>query len=148
MKPWLYAFFLFSAASITGAEEKTGSDLKKLQGIWYPESAHLAGQPLDAAVLEMTKLILRYTNYVMVVNNDTGDQGVFKIGEDKSPKQMELIGTAGPNKGKSFPCIYKFEGDKLLICYGLDAATRPKDFKSRAGTLDCLITYRKRKHKE
>ena len=32
---------------------------------------------------------------------------------DTSPKAMEVTGTDGPNKGKTFPAIYELKGDTL-----------------------------------
>jgi uncharacterized protein (TIGR03067 family) len=56
---------------------------------------------------------------------------------------MEITGTAGPNKGKTFSAIYELQGDTLKICYDLTGKARPTEFKSKAGTQLFLATYKK-----
>jgi uncharacterized protein (TIGR03067 family) len=62
---------------------------------------------------------------------------------DASPKAMEVTGTAGPNKGKTFPAIYELIGDTLTVCYDLSGKARPSEFKSKAGTHLFLATYKR-----
>jgi uncharacterized protein (TIGR03067 family) len=59
---------------------------------------------------------------------------------------MDIIGSEGPNKGKSILAIYELESDKLKICYDLTGKTRPKRFKTEAGTRQLLVTYQREKN--
>jgi uncharacterized protein (TIGR03067 family) len=56
-----------------------------------------------------------------------------------------VIGTEGPNQGKTFPAIYELNGDTLRICYDLSGAKRPAEFKTIAGTKLYLVTYSRSK---
>jgi uncharacterized protein (TIGR03067 family) len=58
---------------------------------------------------------------------------------------LDIIGTDGPNKGKTFLAIYERDGDTLRICYDLSGKNRPKDFKSPEGTQHFLVTYKREK---
>jgi len=59
---------------------------------------------------------------------------------------MEVIGGEGPNKGKTFPCIYELDGKSLRICHDLSGRKRPTEFKTRKDTELYLITYQREKH--
>jgi uncharacterized protein (TIGR03067 family) len=58
---------------------------------------------------------------------------------------MTIVGTKGPNTGKTFPCIYDIKGDTFRICYDLSGAKRPTEFKTAAGTKLYLVTYNRKK---
>ena len=57
---------------------------------------------------------------------------------------MDVIGTDGPNKGKTFLAIYELEGDMLRICYDLAGKTRPTAFATEQGTKLFLVRYRRK----
>jgi uncharacterized protein (TIGR03067 family) len=60
------------------------------------------------------------------------------------PKGITVVGTEGPNNGKTFPAIYELDGNTLRICYDLSGAKRPTEFKSVAGTKLYLVTYKRK----
>ena len=73
------------------------------------------------------------------------DRGTYTIDSSSKPKGMTIMGTEGPNQGKTFPAIYELSGDTLRICYDLSGAKRPTEFKSVAGTKLYLVTYHRKK---
>ena len=46
----------------------------------------------------------------------------------------------GPNAGRTIPCLFKFSGAALSICYGL-GGTRPANFASADGSQIYLANY-------
>jgi uncharacterized protein (TIGR03067 family) len=58
---------------------------------------------------------------------------------------MDVKGTKGPNKGKTFPAIYEVKGDTLRVCYDLDGKERPREFKTEKGKKYFLVTYERDK---
>lgn len=56
---------------------------------------------------------------------------------------MTIVGTEGPNIGKTIPAIYEFNGDTLRICYDLSGQRRPAEFQSITGTRLYLVTHRR-----
>jgi uncharacterized protein (TIGR03067 family) len=58
---------------------------------------------------------------------------------------LTITGTDGPNKGKTFPCIYELDGDTLRVCYDLSGVKAPADFSTAAGTQLYLVTYTRKK---
>ena len=76
---------------------------------------------------------------------DKPDRGTYMLDSATKPKSMNVIGTEGPNKGKTFPAIYELNGDTLRICYDLSGVKRPTEFKTSAGTKLYLVTYTRKK---
>jgi uncharacterized protein (TIGR03067 family) len=56
---------------------------------------------------------------------------------------MDILGTEGPNKGKTFLAIYELTGDSLKICYDLEGKTRPTEFRTNPGTQLFLVLYKR-----
>ena len=73
------------------------------------------------------------------------DEGTLKLKPKAKPKEMDIIGTDGPNKGKTFLAIYERDGDTLRICYDLGGESRPTEFKTKEGTKQFLVTYKREK---
>jgi uncharacterized protein (TIGR03067 family) len=118
-------------------------DWKKIEGTWIPVTAELNGQKMSEAFLKDTKLVLtggHYTN-----QNDHGDYKLISAEKPEAPKAMDVIGTDGPNKGKTFLAIYELSGDTLRICYDLAGKTRPSEFATKAGTRQFLVSYKREK---
>lgn len=116
-------------------------DGKMLEGTWVIVEAELGGQKLPDESVKGTKLVLTADKY-----RYQNDQGDYKLYPAEEIKAMDIIGSEGPNKGKSILAIYELESDKLKICYDLTGKTRPKRFKTEAGTRQFLVTYQREKN--
>jgi len=116
-----------------------------LDGTWLPEKAELAGKPWPEEIRKITKLKIDGENYLVTVG-DSPDKGTLKINADANPKQIDVTGVEGPNKGRTFLAIYEQpDGDTLRICYDLSGQGRPTEFKTAAGTKLFLVTYKREK---
>jgi uncharacterized protein (TIGR03067 family) len=115
-------------------------DAKAIQGDWKPVKAELAGQPMPDEVLKTISLKIGDGTYEVHVGS-MPDKGTVAVDSSTTPKSMTITGTEGPNKGKTFPCIYELKGDTLRICYDLSGTKRPTEFKSLAATQLYLVTY-------
>ena len=115
-----------------------------MDGTWKPVSAELAGKPWPQQVLDSMKLILKDDNYTVQVG-DNKDEGTVKQDPSKSPKAMDITGTNGPNKGKTFLVIYELKGEELRVCYDLSGKSRPTEFATKPNTHLFLVTYRRTK---
>ena len=67
----------------------------------------------------------------------------IKADAGKSPGTIEISPTDGPEKGKTFPGIYKADGDELVIAFS-EKGERPTDFKAEGET----VLMRLKKDKE
>lgn len=115
-------------------------DSKMIEGSWVIVEAELGGQKLPDEGIKGIKLILQEGRYRL-----QNDQGEYKLNPAEKIKAMDIVGREGPNEGKSFLAIYELKGDRLRICYDLAGKTRPKEFKTEAGTQQFLVTYRREK---
>ena len=136
------AMILFTAGAWS---QDAAGERKLIQGTWLPTAAELSENPLDEATLKTMKLVVEGDKYNITVGNSPFDKGIIRIDPAAKPKIMDIIGTDGPNKGKTFLAIYELNGDTLRICYDLTGKVRPTEFKTRKGELLFLATYKRAK---
>jgi uncharacterized protein (TIGR03067 family) len=131
---------VLALCSASRADDKPAA--KALEGTWQLVESTVGGKSLPPAKITLTLADGKY-----VVTAENKDEGTVKYFPDTSPKAMEVTGTAGPNKGKSFPAIYELKGDTLTICYDLSGKARPSEFKSKPATALFLATYKRQSSK-
>lgn len=142
----LRSFILFSLMlSFTPvAKSADVKDNDTNQGTWVPASAELAGMMFPDEIRKSIKLVIKGDKYTATVGKMI-DQGTVKLNPSAKPKEMDITGTEGPNKGKTFLAIYERDGDTLRVCYDLGGKERPKEFKTKEGTQLFLVTYKRDK---
>jgi uncharacterized protein (TIGR03067 family) len=129
---------VFSCWSAARSDDATDD---ALDGIWLPAAAELAGKPFPEKILKTIRLELRGNRYTVTVGTQL-DRGTCKRDPAASPKALDINGTDGPNKGKTFLCIYERSGDTLRVCYDLSGQSRPTEFKTTEGTQLYLVEYK------
>jgi uncharacterized protein (TIGR03067 family) len=141
-----FALIWFCVSPLASGNEATQAkdDAKKIQGTWKPVTAELAGDSLPDEFVKGMKLVLTDGKYV-VTTGEGKDEGTVKLDVAKKPRAMEIMGTKGPNKGKTFLAIYELKDNTLRICYDLSGKAYPKQFKTRANTLLFLVEYKRQK---
>jgi uncharacterized protein (TIGR03067 family) len=115
------------------------ADLKGIQGTWKASSGQIGKSLLPKSLVDKMVLIIKGNTY----NYNEGhgpDIGALKEVGHKAPLGMDIIGTKGPNKGRSYPTIYKLDGSDLVIFYGLDGH-RPKSFDEKGNLKTLYMTY-------
>jgi uncharacterized protein (TIGR03067 family) len=130
--------FSLAARSADAKEEDA------LQGTWLPSAAELGGKAFPDEVRKSIKLVVKDDTYTVTVGKDT-DRGTARLNPAAKPKEMDITGTDGPNKGKTILAIYERDGDTLRVCYDLSGKGRPTEFKTREGTPLFLVTYKREK---
>ena len=130
----------FSSAAMRGDDKDSDS----LQGTWLPSTAELGGKMFPDEVRKTIKLVVKEDKYTVTVGKQV-DQGTVKLNPKAKPKELDLTGTDGPNKGKTFLAIYERDGDTLRVCYDLSGKNRPTEFKTKEGTQLFLVTYKREK---
>ena len=115
-----------------------------IQGTWLPTTAEMAGKPFPDEIRKSIKLEIKDGKYTVTVGKET-DKGTAKLNPSAKPKAMDITGTEGPNKGKTFLAIYELDGDTLKICYDLSGKARPTEFKTTADNQLFLATYKREK---
>jgi len=113
-----------------------------IRGKWKIGEAMLGGKSLPAETFEHMVLELDENSY-QLIEEKVIDSGIIDPVLESSPMALVITGVFGPNKGKTFQCIYKFEGDDMIMCYNLGGDGFPDNFESREGTLLYLVRYRR-----
>jgi uncharacterized protein (TIGR03067 family) len=138
----LCALLLLAAPSIALGDDAKKEEAK-IDGTWLATSAELAGKKLPQKEGESITLTLKKGDYELVA--ESPDKGTVTYNDSADPKEMDIKGVEGPNKGKTFLAIYELSGDKLKICYDLTGKDRPTEFKTRPKSKLLLITYERKK---
>ena len=115
-----------------------------IEGIWLPATAELAGKMFPDEVRKTIKLVVKGDRYTVTVGKQV-DKGTVKLNPRAKPKELDITGTEGPNKGKTIRAIYERAGDTLRVCYDLSGKDRPAEFKTKEGTQLFLVTYKREK---
>jgi uncharacterized protein (TIGR03067 family) len=115
-----------------------------LPGIWEMVRAESGGEPSSDLLALRVELHLTAETYHVHFAGELADQGTYARAADTPHAALILLGTQGPNAGRSIPCIYQLVGDRLRVCYGMDG-TLPTAFASPTGSPHYLATYRRKK---
>jgi uncharacterized protein (TIGR03067 family) len=133
----------FSLAAC-GDEKDKNKDKDSIDGTWLMAEAELGGKEFPEEIRKSIKLVVKDGKYVSTAGEVT-DKGTVKLNAKAKPKEMDVVGTDGPNKGKTLLAIYERDGDTLRVCYDLSGKKRPKEFKTAEGTQLLLVTYKREK---
>ena len=114
----------FGLGGIVLADEKA---LKELAGTYRLVSAEKAGVPAPKDV-EKVKLTFKGDEMTIVLP-DGEKRAKIQVDSTKKPAHIDIMPDEGPEKGKTFPGIYKLDKGELTLAYS-EKGDRPKDFKS------------------
>ena len=142
MRTLLIAFTILASFAFAAGTE-TGKN-NPLAGTWIPETAEINGKPFPDEIRKSMKLVIGNDDTYTVTVGDKADKGTVKVNSTAKPKEIDIIGAEGPNKGKTLLAIYEHTGDTLRICYDLSGKARPTEFNSVGGT-HFLVTYKREK---
>ena len=142
----LKLFVAFTLPLSFALAARSGDALKgdAIEGTWLPETAELGGKMFPDEVRKTIKLVVKGDKYTVTVGEKV-DKGTVKLNPSAKPRELDITGTDGPNKGRTILAIYERNGDTLRICYHLGGKNRPTEFKSREGSKLFLVTYKREK---
>ncbi len=133
---------LFALGNILAQD--TAAELKKLDGTWTPIAGEVAGTKFPPAELKAISLTITGDKYTVTFGKVV-DQGTVKIDPAAKPRTMDIVGTEGPNKGKTMLAIYELDKDTLRVCYDLTGKSRPKEFATAKDQPYFLAVYERTK---
>jgi uncharacterized protein (TIGR03067 family) len=120
-------------------DDPASAEAKRLEGHWRGVALESDGRRATATELEAMKgggWVFKGSEVSFEDPNAPG-KSAYKLDPSKSPKEIDLIGTEGPQKGKTMEGIYKLEDGRLTICVRDLAAAekgRPTAFTTEAGS--------------
>jgi uncharacterized protein (TIGR03067 family) len=111
-------------------------DLDLMQGIWTRVSSEaggnkrLHGEPRPLLIIAGDEFTFGFDK-----NGKSLDPERVKVDQTQLPKAIDFTPTgesAGPLKGKTYPGIYKIEGDTLILCLSIEPGSkRPTKFATK-----------------
>ena len=122
--------------------EKAGGDSKALNGVWVPVSAVMGGKSYTTEECKSIHAVFHNGKYSVKVGDQT-DKGTYTVDGSKDPKQLTVVGTEGPNKGKTIPAIFELDKNTLKVCYDMSGKAPPEKFESKTDSKIFLVTYAK-----
>jgi len=115
------------AAAFTGvilAQEKAIKDLEGTYKVTYMEKV---GKVAPKELTDTLKVTIKGEEMVVKVGEDE-KKAKIKVDASKTPSTIDVSPSEGPEKGKTFPGIYKIEKGELTITF-TEKGDRPKEFK-------------------
>ena len=114
--------------------------MNPLEGIWQPLYAEIGGEEAPKMMLEKMEVELAGGQYTVRFGGEIYDYGNYTLDADG---HLTLLGTDGPNAGRTIPGLFKLAGDTLSICYGL-AGLRPANFSTGTDPQLYLVNYQRK----
>ncbi len=129
---------LMAASLLLAADAVSDSkaDQKKLQGTWKATSAKFNGK--DSSVDGDNALAAVFKDNVATLRASEAVKKAYakvqvKLDASTMPKCIDITVLGGTQKDTVFEGIYKFDGDKLVLCVKLLGKERPTKFESPEG---------------
>jgi uncharacterized protein (TIGR03067 family) len=119
-------------------------ELARFQGTWVRVAAEVDGKKQSADDLKNQTLAIKGDEYTVTIDGKPR-KGTIKVDPAKSPKQLDIIPSEGPNKGKTLPGIYELDGDTLRYCLATKGGDRPTEFASAPGSGHGLFVNKREK---
>ena len=133
---------------LSAAAQKEGADkqeLEKFQGKWVPVSASIDGKALEEEEMKDRSMVFKGEKRILMYKDKERGTASLKIDPGKSPAQIDTTNEDGPGKGATLKGIYKFDGDKLTLCFVLNSKDRPTEFASKPGSGTVLSVHKRAK---
>jgi len=118
-----------------GADD-TKADPEAQIGTWRMVAVVVDGK--DTPVSPATLMVVTREGWTVTINGNPYAKGTTKADRTTSPVQSEVSYLEGALAGKTLQQISRIDGDIMYACAG---ATRPGEFKSKAGSAHTLSVW-------
>jgi len=116
-------------------------DVQDVMGTWQALTGVLAGSNLPEQTVSSTKLTLSETEYVVDLAG-TLDRGTCTIEPHEDMIRIKIVGTDGPNEGKTYLAILERLGrDEIRIAYDLSGSSFPRSFEPTAASSSYVASF-------
>jgi len=136
---------IVTAALALGADappDAVKQELAKLQGTWQLVSAETDGEKAPEERVQQIRVVIAGSKHTVYFGADAVAKDVpFTLDPTKSPKATD---DTLPD-GQVVRGIYKLDGDILTSCVAQAGKDRPTEFKTKEGTDQILLSYKKAK---
>lgn len=124
---------LFGQLDYAFTEARMATDIDKLQGDWYVTALEIGGQAGGVPITGEQMIVVKSDRFESLGMGATY-KGTVKLGKEGGVTTIDLIFTAGPEKGNVNRGIYKLAGTKWTLLLNTRTGPRPKKFGVKLGT--------------
>jgi len=117
-------------------------ELARLQGVWSIVALEVDGATMAEGAFRGSQIVVKGSAFETVSMGATY-KGKLKVDSKKTPRTLDLMFEAGPEKGNRSLAIYELDGDTWRICLTVTAKTRPAAFATAPGSGLALETLRR-----
>lgn len=118
------------------------TDLDRLQGVWRLASIEVDGEVMPAGVPAEPTIAIsrdRFTSSGMGATYE----GTIEVDQTRTPRQVDLVFTAGHAAGTRNPGIYRLNGDTWTVCLATRGDKRPRTFATKPDSGLALETFQR-----
>jgi uncharacterized protein (TIGR03067 family) len=115
------------------------SDIEQVQGDWVAAELIENGEKASGDTLTSIKLKVKANQFTLQAP-DASYQGKFEVDEAVTPKLMDVT----LDDGTEVQAIYDLGIDTVKVCYAQPGSSRPRAFKSSAGSDHVLVVYKRK----
>lgn len=116
---------VLAAGSLGAAEPRLPDGQKGFQGTWAIVELERGGKKSDERITAGT-VVFEGDKYRIKSGAETVEAGTFRARAGKTPNEIDVTVTEGPDKGKTWHGVYELEGDTLRAVVGPSDKERPK----------------------
>jgi uncharacterized protein (TIGR03067 family) len=117
--------------------------VKAVIGNWSPVEFRQGGkQTVPPELLRFYRLTITKDKFILTAP-EGNEVGTSVVRPDKNPKEIDITGTAGPSKGRTFLGIYEVVNGQLRICYDVTGKQRPTEFRDLPDGTTLLSVFRR-----
>lgn len=110
------------AAQDRKAEQPDGR--KAFQGTWTIASLEHGGKKVEEKVAAST-VVFDGDKYRILAGDKAVEEGTFTVDASRTPNRIDVVATAGIDKGTKWHGVYELEGDTLRAVVGPIDKDRP-----------------------
>jgi uncharacterized protein (TIGR03067 family) len=114
-------------AAFTGIIFAQDKALKELEGTYKVTYMEKVGKVAAKDLTDTLRVTFKGEEMVIKVGEDE-KKAKIKVDASKMPNTIDVLPSEGPEKGKTFPGIYKIEKGELTLAF-TEKGDRPKEFK-------------------
>jgi uncharacterized protein (TIGR03067 family) len=128
----LLATMVAGAALAQEKTDKTDKTSKDLDGAYKATSLQKGDKVAEKELTDALSFVIKGEDLTVVIDKKDDRQekkAKIKIDAAKTPAAIDITPADGPERGKTFPGIYKLDKGELTIAFA-EKGDRPKDFKA------------------
>lgn len=128
-------------AGVVIAQDKA---LKELEGTYKVTALEKGGKPAPKDLTDSLKVTIKGGDFTFKIGDDE-KKAKIAVNSSKKPNTIDIQPADGPEKGKTFPGIFKMDKGEVTLVF-TEKGDRPKEFKSEGEAM--LVKMKKDEKKD